>query len=98
LLPPGARMLRLVVTPQVTVGEKIVARIECRNLGPVTVTIDPPDTVLISGERQVILGGGTGTELLEWQVAHAQKNLNTIVEIRARSGGLLQLGLCRVRG
>jgi len=93
-----ARSLKLRVSPEATVGGKIRAWIEAVDLDPVLISIEAPDTLVISGQRRVQLLGGTFVETLEWQVEHAQNETNSIVQIRADAGELTQIGLCRVRG
>lgn len=94
----SARILLLAVTPHAKKGDTIRATIESVDLGPVTVSVDFPDTMLLAGEKQVHFKGGTVTQSVEWQVEHVQKNSHSAVEIRAESGDLIQIGLCQVRG
>jgi hypothetical protein len=91
--------LQLVVSPAATVGTRIQAHVRAENVPETGLTVHVPDTMLLSGPKEVYLGYGTFEILLEFDVIEAQQGLVSIVEFEVTAGSrLYQMGLCRVRG
>jgi len=80
------------LTPTVRSGEQIIVEIEAFDAPQVTVSIHPPDTVVISQPHCSAFGPGSFLEQVNWTVEHAQTT--TTVEIT--TDPIPQTALCRV--
>ncbi|MHB8529962.1 MAG: hypothetical protein ACYC8V_10690 [Caulobacteraceae bacterium] len=60
------------------------------------ITIAAPDTVVLQGEKTMMLPAGTGVHEITWSIAHVQPRSTASIEVTARAGRFIQLGLCKV--
>jgi hypothetical protein len=90
----SARLRLRVVSQYVKRGENIEAFIDATNVAETVVTLDAPDTAVISQPHTVIAGSGTFQRTIPWTVEHVQKE--TLVDITVSDGQITQIGQCKV--
>ena len=94
---PQVTVLKLLVSPQAKPGRNIDALIDATNAAETVVTLEAPDTVVISRPHILFAGKGTFQQIIHWTVEHAQKG-TSCVEITVSAGCVTQKGSCIVVG
>lgn len=92
------RLRLLLLTPFAGVGDDIVARIEALNIPDATIELRVPAGVELEGPLSSQLECGPIPSELVWHVRRVINDLNAFVEVKASSGSLVQIALCRISG
>lgn len=90
------RSLFLFVAPLVKSGGQIQVTIRASNAPATHLKVHVPDTAVIEGPRECLVGSGDFEETLFWRVVHVQPGTRPLVEFQASAGPLHQTGLCKV--
>ena len=95
---PRPAVLKLSVSPLAKRGEGIEASIDAINVSETVVTLNAPDTVVISQPHTVVAGKGTFRRTILWTVEHPQEGTSSWVEVTVSASHVTQMGQCRVIG
>lgn len=90
------RRLKLMVSPQVIVGDELSATISAEGIERAIITLSYPDNVRLEGEDQIEVALDSTPLTLSWRVLSLSEALSAMVEIKVNADGALQFGLVKV--
>jgi hypothetical protein len=91
-----ASLQLMLLPPLAGPGQELQMTITADDAPETTVTVSPPDTVVLEGPKTQVVGTGKFQATLRWRIAHVQPNTTTLVEFEVSAGGLSRKALCKV--